>query len=65
MPHELRFYFQVIHTSGVDYLQKLLPNIQKIDIIDKCGHSVGIERAGKTVKLILMFRDELANKKDN
>ncbi|KAK2154060.1 hypothetical protein LSH36_278g05008 [Paralvinella palmiformis] len=56
---------QVIHTSGVEYLQKLLPNIQKIDIIDKCGHSVGIERAGKTVKLILMFRDELANKKEN
>lgn len=45
---------QVLHVSGATVLQEALPNCQ-VDLLEKCGHSVSLERPRKAAKLIMDF----------
>ena len=42
--------------SGAEQLKKLLPDCQRMDIISRCGHSVGTDRPGSLTKVIKAFR---------
>ncbi|KAK6174814.1 hypothetical protein SNE40_013389 [Patella caerulea] len=53
---------EIIDMSGVDVLKELLPNCQQVDIIEKCGHSITLDRPGSLVKAILTFRGEYQKK---
>lgn len=46
----------MIDVSGAGYLQKMLPNCKQIDIIPRCGHSIGTDRPGAMTKAIKVFR---------
>lgn len=49
-----RVHHQVLHVSGATVLQEALPNCQ-VDLLEKCGHSVSLERPRKAAKLIMDF----------
>ncbi|XP_013380459.1 monoacylglycerol lipase ABHD6 [Lingula anatina] len=49
---------ELVHVSGFDVLKKALPNCQKADVIERCGHSTNMDRPGMVVKLLLQFRGE-------
>ena len=51
-------YFQVIDVSGAEHLRKRLPDCRRVDIIPRCGHSVGTDRPGAMTKLIKLFRKD-------
>lgn len=47
-------FFQVVDVSGAAVLQAALPKCQ-VEVLDKCGHSVALERPRKAAKLITDF----------
>lgn len=49
---------QVIDVSGAEHLRKRLPDCRRVDIIPRCGHSVGTDRPGAMTKLIKLFRKD-------
>ena len=52
----ITFCSQVIDVSGAAHLQKILPNCKQVDIIPRCGHSIGTDRPGAMTKAIKVFR---------
>ncbi|GFO06718.1 monoacylglycerol lipase abhd6-like [Plakobranchus ocellatus] len=56
---------EVLHVSGVDVLQPKLGDCHHVDLIDRCGHAIHIDRPGALAKYILKFYQEGENgKKD-
>lgn len=47
---------QVIHVSGAEILKEKLPNLQRVDIIPRCGHAINLDRPGAKTKSLLEFR---------
>ena len=39
-------------------LRAKLPNLQSVEVYDRCGHSVCMDRPGALVKSLLQFRGE-------
>ncbi|BFZ04333.1 hypothetical protein BsWGS_07372 [Bradybaena similaris] len=46
---------QVIHVSGAELLRSKLANCQRVDLIEKCGHAIDIDRPGAFTKCLLTF----------
>ncbi|CAG5136198.1 unnamed protein product [Candidula unifasciata] len=57
---------QVIHVSGAEVLRSKLPNCQRVDLIENCGHAIDIDRPGAFTKFLLTFirSDVLMAKED-
>ena len=53
------FVLQLIHPSGAERMQKDIPACVRVDMIERCGHSVNMDRPGQVVKVLLQFRGEL------
>ncbi|XP_046575272.1 monoacylglycerol lipase ABHD6-like [Haliotis rubra] len=53
---------ELIDKSGAEVLKKVLPNCERVDIIERCGHSVNMDRPGAVMKTILVFRGEYDRK---
>ena len=51
---------QVMHPSGVERLRERLLRLQRVDILEECGHSCSMERPGQVAKLLLAFREQTA-----
>ncbi|XP_041350447.1 monoacylglycerol lipase ABHD6-like isoform X2 [Gigantopelta aegis] len=54
---------ELVHISGVDLLRNGLPNCQQVDVLERCGHNVDLDRPGATMKAILQFRGELTTRR--
>ena len=52
---------QLLHVSGAELLRSRLRNCRRVDILDRCGHSVNIDRPGRLTQCLLQFRDEVAD----
>lgn len=50
---------KVIDSSGVEVLQKELPNCIQVDLIPRCGHSMTTDRPGALTKAILTFKQKV------
>lgn len=46
----------MIHVSGAEILKEKLPNLQRVDIIPRCGHAINLDRPGAKTKSLLEFR---------
>ena len=55
-------FFQLIDASGADVLEKKLQCCAQVDVFDKCGHVVSMDRPYYMSQAILKFR-EYAGKK--
>ncbi|XP_071082954.1 monoacylglycerol lipase ABHD6-like [Haliotis cracherodii] len=53
---------ELIDKSGAELLKKVLPNCERVDMIERCGHSVNMDRPGAIMKTILEFRGEYDRK---
>lgn len=54
---------QIVHPSGAEVLKRSLPNCQDVTILERCGHSVDLDRPGACAKAILKFRGDLESAK--
>ena len=48
--------FQMIDSSGAEMLRKLIPGCRRVDIVDKCGHMVGMDQPRQVADLLVDFR---------
>uniref|UniRef100_A0A0B7ABT1 acylglycerol lipase n=1 Tax=Arion vulgaris TaxID=1028688 RepID=A0A0B7ABT1_9EUPU len=60
---------ELIHVSGAELLKSKLPNCQRVDIIDKCGHAIDIDHPQSFTKFLLLFihsdqLDQIEDKKN-
>lgn len=51
---ECAVFAQVVDVSGATVIAEVLPGC-RVDLLEKCGHSVVMERPCRTAKLILEF----------
>ncbi|KAK7495476.1 hypothetical protein BaRGS_00013174, partial [Batillaria attramentaria] len=65
MPSQLIWgdHDQIVHPSGADVLKGKLPNCQDVTILERCGHSVDLDRPGAFAKAIIKFRGDLPSNK--
>eukprot|EP00914_Ancora_sagittata_P018005 GHVO01035542.1.p1 GENE.GHVO01035542.1~~GHVO01035542.1.p1 ORF type:complete len:346 (-),score=48.50 GHVO01035542.1:45-1082(-) len=49
---------QILDVSGAEYLRQEVPKCSRVDVLDKCGHVIPIDRPLKMVELLLEFRGE-------
>ena len=50
---------QIIHPSGAESLESEIPTLERVDMLEECGHLVAMEKPGLAVKYLLQFRGEL------
>ncbi|RUS82289.1 hypothetical protein EGW08_009967 [Elysia chlorotica] len=56
---------EIMHVSGAELLRPRLGDCRHVDVIDKCGHAIHIDRPGALAKHIIKFYREGDTRKDD
>ncbi|XP_066287845.1 monoacylglycerol lipase ABHD6-like isoform X2 [Branchiostoma lanceolatum] len=55
---------KALHISGLDVIKKKMTASLQVDIVEDCGHTIGLEAPKKAAALLLNFRETVVNKKN-
>ncbi|XP_077987265.1 monoacylglycerol lipase ABHD6-like [Glandiceps talaboti] len=48
---------QIIDVSGVDVIKKELKTLERVDILEECGHNISMEKPAKAAQALRVFMD--------
>ncbi|XP_077985796.1 monoacylglycerol lipase ABHD6-like [Glandiceps talaboti] len=48
-------YDKLVDISGLDIIKQDLKSVERVEILDKCGHSIAIERPYRSAKILMEF----------
>ncbi|CAH1230095.1 ABHD6 [Branchiostoma lanceolatum] len=53
---------KALHISGLDVIKRKVTASLQVDVIEECGHTIGLEAPKKAAALLLNFRETVVNK---
>lgn len=56
---------EILHVSGAELLQPKLGDCRHVNIIERCGHAIHIDRPGALAKHIINFHKECESRKED